>query len=321
MAPRADLEPGDACSVPLVADVKRHSLEDGPGIRTVVFFKGCPLRCAFCHNPETQRRGPEIAFFEERCLRCGSCVTACPRGAVALERPDRIDRDRCYGCGACATACPGRGLRRVGRYMPPERLVELVLRDLPFYRHSRGGVTLSGGEPTLFPDYLSAVLRPLREAGVHVALQTCGEFEYGEFASRLLPLVDLVFYDVKLADRDAHRRYTGVANDRILSNLRRLVREATVQVHPRIPLVPGVTAGPENLGAIVGILREAGARDVTLLPYNPLGLAMAPRLGRPSPPLPASFMNADEERSLFASFERLLRALTNGEPRAPSRGA
>jgi pyruvate formate lyase activating enzyme len=302
-------EPGSgACALPLVADVKRHSLEDGPGIRTVVFFKGCPLRCVFCHNPETQARGPELAFFEDRCLRCGRCAVACPRGAAALELAGRIARERCDRCGSCAAVCAGRALRQVGRYFPPERLVELVLRDLCFYRYSRGGVTLSGGEPTLFPDYVSAVLGPLRRAGVHVALQTCGEFEYDEFASKVLPLVDLVYYDVKLADREAHRRHTGVANDRILANLRRLLRDAAVPVNPRVPLVPGVTAGRDNLAAIAALLREAGARDVTLLPYNPLGLAMATRLGRTRPPLPPSFMDVEEERSVFASFEQLLGA-------------
>jgi pyruvate formate lyase activating enzyme len=317
----AEAPAAGACALPLVADVKRHSLEDGPGIRTVVFFKGCPLRCVFCHNPETQRRGPELAFFEEHCLRCGRCVAACPRGAAALEHPGRIARDACDRCGLCAEACPGRGLRQVGRYFPPERLIELLLRDLPFYRHSRGGVTLSGGEPTLFADYLAAVLPPLRAAGVHVALQTCGEFDYAPFAATLLPLVDLVYFDVKLADPEAHRRHTGVANGRILSNLARLVREGGVPVHPRVPLVPGITTAAGNLAAIAALLREAGARDVTLLPYNPLGLAMAPRLGRPRPRLPAHFMSPDDERAIFAAFERLLQAPHQRERSALARGA
>ncbi len=308
------------CAVPLVVDVKRHSLEDGPGIRTVVFFKGCPLRCVFCHNPETQRPEAEIAFFEESCLGCGACEEACPRGAAKLGHPGRILRERCDGCGECAVACPGQGLRRVGRYLSPARLVELVLRDLPFYRHSGGGVTLSGGEPTLYPDYVSAVLRPLREAGVHVALQTCGQFGWDEFASALLPRVDLVFYDVKIADRDAHREHTGVANDRILANLVRLLREARVPVHPRIPLVPGITDGVANLRAIAAFLRSAGARDVSLLPYNPMGLATAPRLGRAPPPLPAAFTRPDEERAIFESFARLL-AEQGAAARAVSEGA
>lgn len=321
MSRRAVLERGDtACAVPLVASVKRHSLEDGPGIRTVVFFKGCPLRCSFCHNPETQARAPEIAFLEERCLRCGSCAAACPRGAASLDHAGRIIRARCDGCGACAAACPTGALRQVGRYLSPARLVELLLRDLPFYRHSHGGVTLSGGEPTLYPDYAAAVLPPLRDAGVHVALQTCGEFDYETFAASFLPHLDVVFYDVKLADRDLHRRHTGVANDLILSNLRRLVREGGVTVHARVPLVPGVTDAIENLRAIVALLRSAGANDVTLLPYNPLGVAAAPRLGRAPPPLSARFMRPHEERAVFAAFERLLREERSGAGGASSPG-
>jgi len=293
------------CAVPLVAALKRHSLEDGPGVRTVVFFKGCPLRCVFCHNPETQRPEAEVAFFEERCLRCGSCAAACPRGAAGLDLPGRIARARCDGCGRCAMACPGRGLRLVGTYLPPGELAERLLRDLAFYRHSGGGVTLSGGEPTLYPDYLASVLVPLREARVNVALQTCGYFDYDEFAEKLLPGIDAVYFDVKLADRAEHRRHTGVSNDRILANLARLVREGGVPVHPRVPIVPGVTDGAENLRSIVALLQDAGAREVALLPYNPLGLAMAPRLGRTTPPLPAGFMAPARERAVFEAFRRL----------------
>jgi pyruvate formate lyase activating enzyme len=289
-----------------VVDVKRHSFEDGPGIRSVVFLKGCPLRCVFCQNPETQRPEPEIAFTAERCTRSGTCVAVCPRGAASLEHPGRILRERCDGCGLCADACPSRAVRRVGRYHAPARLAELLLRDLPFYRHSGGGVTFSGGEPTLYPHYLTAVLGPLREAGVHVALQTCGQFDYDVFAATLLPQLDLVYFDVKLADPEAHREHTGVRNDRILANLARLLREATIPVHPRIPLVPGITDGLANLRAIAAILKDAGARDVALLPYNPLGLAMAERLGRAPPPLPSRFTPPEEERAIFAAFRAVL---------------
>jgi pyruvate formate lyase activating enzyme len=295
-----------SAALPLVVDVKRHSLEDGPGIRSVVFVKGCGLRCVFCQNPETQAAGPEVAFFAERCSRCGACARACPAGAARLDHRGRILRDRCDGCGRCADACPSRALRRVGRYLAPPALAELLLRDVAFYRHSGGGVTLSGGEPALYPEYLAAVLRPVREAGVHVALQTGGQFPWEPFAATLLPLVDAVFFDVKLADPDAHRAHTGAGNALVLANLARLLRAPGVAVHPRVPLVPGVTDDLANLRAIAALLRAAGAREVALLPYNPLGLTMAVRLGRNPPPLPARFTPPAEEQAVFAAFRALL---------------
>jgi len=305
---------GRHCAVPLVTDVKRHSLEDGPGIRSVVFFKGCPLRCVFCQNPETQRPQAEVAFSEAECVRCGACERACRRGAIDMQSPGRIARSRCDGCLACAAACPGRGLRAIGRYLSPPALAALLLRDRAFYRHSGGGVTLSGGEPTLFPDFLEALLPRLRGDGVHVALQTCGDFEYDEFAARILPHLDLIFFDVKIVAPEAHRRHLGAGNGRILGNLRRLIREAAVPVHPRIPLVPGITDGLDNLSSAVRLLRSAGATDVALLPYNPLGLGMAARLGRPAPPLPATFVDPGAERALFQAFRGLLDEPAHGRP-------
>ena len=150
---------------PLIVEIKRHSLEDGPGIRSVVFFKGCPLRCAFCHSPETQLPGPEVAFYPDRCVGSGACANACTREAITLGRTERIDRSRCQPCEACSAACPSGGLRLVGRYVPVEELVATLLRDRPFYRHSGGGVTLSGGECTLYPDYVEDLPRATRTRG------------------------------------------------------------------------------------------------------------------------------------------------------------
>jgi len=291
---------------PLIVDIKRHSLEDGPGIRSVVFFKGCPLRCSFCQNPETQDATGEIAFSPQRCIDCGRCVEACEIGAVTRSTPTRILRQRCTRCGRCADACTTGAMRLVGVHYSVEALAEVLLRDAPYYRHSNGGVTISGGECTLYPDYLRSLLKFLKGHGIHVILQTCGQFHYETFQRKLLPHVDLIYFDVKLADPSTHRRHTGKPNQTILANLRRLLRTDAVTVRPRVPLVPAVTATKENLTAIVDLLCDAGARSVTLLPYNPIGLDMYAALGRPRPRLPDHFTKPDELQRLRQMFERVL---------------
>lgn len=290
---------------PLIVDVKRGSLEDGPGMRTVVFFKGCPLRCIFCHNPEAQETVPEIAFAEERCLRCAACAGACPRAAIDLQAASRIERSRCDLCGGCVSACPGEALRLIGTYWPVEKLAELLLRDAPFYRHSGGGVTLSGGECTMFPDFIGSLLRLLKARNIHIALETCGWFEYDAFARQILPYLDLVFFDVKIMDSGASLKYLGRSNERMLANLGRLLREGSVEVRPRIPLIPGITDSRDNLAAVVEGLRRLGAPSVCPLPYNPLGLAMYSRLGRPTPELPSCFPQPEQERQLIETFREI----------------
>jgi len=297
---------------PLVVDVKRGSLADGPGIRTVVFFKGCPLRCVFCHNPETQQPEPEIAFAVAHCIRCGACVRACSRAALELDAPSRINRSRCDLCGLCAGACPGPALRLVGKYWTVEELAELLLRDTPFYRHSGGGVTLSGGECTLFPEYLHALLCTLKERGIHLALQTSGYFDYETFSAKILPWLDLIFFDVKFIDPGLSAKYLRRPNERILDNLRRLLAQSSVEVRPRVPLIPGITDSRENLTAIVDYLLRCGAANVALLPYNPLGLEIYARLGRPTPDLPRSFSDPEAEKRLANMFREIVAARAAG---------
>lgn len=292
--------------LPLVVDIKRNSLEDGPGIRSVVFFKGCPLRCTFCQNLETQDPKVEMVFSARECIRCGECATVCPHGAIDLEFSERIHREKCLRCGRCASICPGNGLRRIGSYYAVEVLTEILLQDLPFYRHSGGGITLSGGECTLHPDYVESLLKALKEKGIHIVLETSGYFEYETFKRKILPYIDLVYFDIKLADPEIHRRVVGKTNQIILANLFRIAQERKIKVHPRIPLIPGITTTWKNLKEIVDILCEAGMEVVSLLPYNPMGMEMFVNLGRAKPALPEWFMRPDQEREIYALFTKII---------------
>jgi pyruvate formate lyase activating enzyme len=307
--------------VPLVVEIRRHSLEDGPGVRSVVFFKGCPLHCSFCQNPETQALRPELAVVPARCLQCGLCIAACSAGALDPRSQGIVDRARCDACGACAEVCPTGALRRIGVAYTPEALAEVLLRDRHFYRHTGGGITLSGGEPTLFPGYLEELLRLVKAEGVHVSLETCGYFtDYEAVRDHVLPYVDRIDVGLKLADSAAHRAVTGKSNRLILDNLRRLAREPRIQVEASIPLVPGITATRDNLAGLIELLREAGISSVRLLPYNPLGVHMVAALGRPPPAAPDSFMPVDEYARIRRMFEDLV-AHADGGPDARSRSA
>jgi pyruvate formate lyase activating enzyme len=269
-----------AAAGPLIFEIKRYALDDGPGIRTTVFFKGCNLHCPWCHNVESIDPDLEIGFFPQECIQCGDCVLACPVSACHLETSGLIDRKQCTRCGDCVEACPGRALRSYGRLYTVDELVEILLRDRAFSLVSGGGVTLSGGEPTLYMDYCAATLSPLKDLGFHTAIQTNGFFPWDEFRQKLLPLVDLVLIDVKLADGPEHRRYTGHDNERIIANLCHLLEAEPSKVLPRIPLIPGITATTENLTALSRLLREAGASRCALLPYNPTWFHKAESLGK-----------------------------------------
>lgn len=268
---------------PLIVDIKRNALGDGPGIRTTIFFKGCPLACVWCQNPEAIKPYPEIAYSPGDCLVCGACEVTCPEGAIDLQRrPQPVDRARCRRCGTCTTRCPSKGIRLVGRHYHAAELAGIVSEDIPDYENSGGGVTLSGGEPTLHPRYLEPFLQVLKFNRIHVNLESCGYYARPVFEKYILPYLDLVCFDIKLIDPAAHRRYTGRGNGRILENFKALIRGGRVPVLPRVPLVPGITATAENLAGIASFLRELGLKRAALLPYNPLWLATAESLGRES---------------------------------------
>jgi pyruvate formate lyase activating enzyme len=304
---------------PLIVDIKRCSLDDGPGIRSVVFFKGCPLRCSFCQNPETQSPKVEIAFSRQRCIGEGLCVEACPYEAISMALPGLINRSACVRCDACSEACPSGALRRIGAAYEPDALAEVLLRDRHYYERSGGGVTLSGGEPTMFPDYVGRLLSRLKAEGVHVILETGGYFhDYAAVREAILTRVDVVYFSLKIADSEAHRRHTGKPNALIIENLRRIAKEPHISIEARIPLVPGVTDTRENLEGLVAILRDAGVTSAQLLPYNPAGVYMTELLGRPCPDAPGSFMKPEELKRAQEMFCQIVESARSAPAPAPT---
>ena len=287
---------------PLIVDVRPNSLDDGPGIRTTVFFKGCSLACVWCHNPEAIHSGPEIAFLEKDCIACGDCIPVCAPKALGPGPAVAFDRALCDGCGACAEVCPTGALKRVGRYWEIDELLPILLRDLPFYRNSGGGVTLSGGEATMFPRYVEELLRRLHEAGVHTLVETCGLFRLETFRDRLLPYLDQIYYDVKFIDEALHERHTGRPNRVILENLEALSKLAPSRILPRVPLIPGLTADLDNLRAIGAFLRRLGFSEARLLPYNPLWAEKAVSVGRESGYRHEGWLSRDEQAACETAF-------------------
>jgi pyruvate formate lyase activating enzyme len=283
----------------VIFDIQRYSVHDGPGIRTVVFFKGCPLRCRWCQNPESLQRRPELGFALERCIGCHHCEEACPEGAI-LRGTRRIDRARCTVCGECVDPCHAEALRIIGEEWGRDELMEEVLRDRPFYEDSGGGVTLSGGEPLLQIDFLEEFCSSCREEGLSVAVETSGAVPFDSFR-RILPFVDLVLYDVKAIDPSLHKAWTGSTNEMILSNLEKL-RRSDLPVIPRVPIVPDHTALPANLDQIAAHL-EGSFQQVHLLPYHGWGEPKRDLVDSPQPTLQLDPPSEAEMEAIGKIFE------------------
>jgi len=266
-----------------VSDFKRMSVHDGPGIRTTVFFKGCPLKCLWCHNPENLTMQPSISLTEKLCIGCGMCVPACSQGVHALENGiHTLGRHKCTGCGRCVDACLPGALTLYGRTMTAEEAARRLLEDRAFYLSSGGGVTFSGGEPMLQSDFLLEVMRILKAENIHIAVDTCGDVPWQCFET-VLPYTDLFLYDIKHLDDAAHLRGTGRGNGQILANLRKLAqRQAAVEI--RTPVIPGYNDAPEHLAAVARLL--ADMPNVTawrLLPYHSMAKGKYQALGMPYP--------------------------------------
>jgi pyruvate formate lyase activating enzyme len=263
----------------VVFDVQRWSTEDGPGIRTTVFFKGCPLLCAWCSNPESWSFRPELGIFADRCRHCGACVSACSRGAAW---PASVEREACDACGFCASTCPYGARQFLGQRRTAAELLAQVQRDRVFHRRSGGGVTFSGGEATAQPALLCALAESLHAQGVHLALETCGHFDW-EANEAALRRMDLVYLDLKHMDDTEHRRWTGVGTALIHANARKL-REAGIPVILRFPLLPGINDDSLNLERTADFARTLGCA-IEVLPYHALGLPKHRVTGKISAPV------------------------------------
>lgn len=268
----------------VIFSIQHFCLHDGPGIRSIVFFKGCPLRCVWCQNPESWSPKPELAFKAHLCIRCRACTDICPEKAVS--EPGYRDLDRCRLCFSCVGQCPSGALTRFGVPRSVASIKNELRPEFPLFWTSGGGVTFSGGEPTLFPDFAAELAQRLRDDDIHVTLETCGQFILegtGKPLSDLLRKVDLVLFDVKLFDSTEHQCFCGIENMRIKRNLKTLARLAQQgegpAVWPRLPLIPGITDSRKNLLGWAEFLLEAGLPYLTLIPYHSLGESKRSWLG------------------------------------------
>jgi pyruvate formate lyase activating enzyme len=262
----------------LVFNIQRFSLHDGPGIRTTVFFKGCPLRCRWCSNPESWNVFPEIMTFDFKCIRCGKCENACPSEAISVSKEGRkLDRRKCDLCLKCAEVCPTGGIRITGEYVGVDEVLKEVERDRLFYLNSGGGVTISGGEPLLQGEFILELLRALKGIDLHTALDTCG-YCAKDVIEKALDHVDLMIFDLKHMNSESHKWGTGKSNSLILENARRAA--ARVSIWLRFPFIPGFNDSTRNLKETAEFAARIEAKKVSILPYHAWGKSKYGKLGR-----------------------------------------
>lgn len=263
----------------IVFDIKKFAIDDGPGIRTTVFLKGCPLRCWWCHNPEGQLLAPELMYRKNRCIRCDECVKNCSIEALSFSTKQlSINRKNCSLCGRCAQKCPTNALEIVGKEIDAKELMKEIEKDSAFYDESGGGITISGGEPLLQIDFLYALLTECKNKSVHTAVDTSGYAPRGAI-EKIKDKVDLFLYDIKMMDDKRHRKYTGVPNKQILENLKRLAENGS-DLFVRFPIVPGINDDEDNVTKSAEFVLSCGIKHICLLPYHRAGIEKYRSLGK-----------------------------------------
>ncbi len=290
----------------IVFDIQNYAIYDGPGIRTLIFLKGCPLKCLWCQNPESQKLNPQISYFKEKCLLCETCIKTCPNNALSLN-VNEITRDEnlCVLCGNCVEACPNKVLEIIGKEYSIEELVEIALRDKPFYDNSDGGVTISGGEPTMQFKFLMELLKTLKNKGIHVAIETCGYFNE-DLIEDLTDNVDLFLFDIKLTDNEKHKTFTGVNNDTILTNFSKVLSKVgNERIIPRIPLIPAANTDEKTIMNIISFLQQINyLGPIHLMPYNKLAKTKYEKVGMGDLYKDMGDLTEDDIKEITNIFER-----------------
>lgn len=270
----------EVVTIGTIFDIKRYAIHDGPGIRTTVFLKGCPLTCPWCHNPEGKRKEPEIMWWKERCITCKECQNVCPQTAISFSPEFALDRKKCDLCRECTIVCPSGALQIVGEDMTVPQVIKEIEKDTIFYDESGGGVTFSGGEPLMQPDFLYTLLKECQSQSIHTAVDTCG-YAHSKILLRISEQVDLFLYDVKVINDETHKETTGVSNRLILENLKMLPHKDVIV---RFPLILGLNDSEKDIAELGEFLSSLKTiNTVSILPYHRGGAGKAARLLNPQP--------------------------------------
>lgn len=277
-----------------IFNIQKFSIHDGPGIRTTVFFKGCPLRCLWCHNPESQNIKKEMLYDRKKCVLCRTCETVCPEKAIRLENDQMVtDMDKCTFCGKCVTYCMYEAREIAGKEYTVDEVLKVVLQDRIFYKQSGGGVTVSGGEPLMQIDFVEELLKRLKEEGISTAVDTCGAVSF-DVLERAAKYTDLFLYDIKLMDDQKHKKYIGASNKLIIDNLIKLSRIHS-DINIRMPIIEGINADNSHIEETLRIIKDLNIEKINLLPYHDIAKHKYYKLG----------LGYDEEKMSKPSDEKM----------------